>query len=99
MACTGRFQSALFDRSIFPVVVAILAVIFQVAVVRAQRASDNLVVSAADAFGLTLAPKTIGTYGPGQRGFSPLTAGNVRIDGPHFDQQVSEARPLAEMRE
>jgi hypothetical protein len=29
-----------------------------------------------------------GLYGPGGvRGFNPLTAGNVRIDGLYFDQQ------------
>ena len=56
--------------------------------VRAQHASDNPVVSAEDAFGLTLGLESIGMYSPGQvRGFSPQTAGNVRIDGLYFDQQ------------
>jgi iron complex outermembrane recepter protein len=56
--------------------------------VQAQHAADNPVISADDAFGLTLGLDSIGMYGPGQvRGFSPQTAGNVRIDGLYFDQQ------------
>ncbi|HEY2686631.1 MAG TPA: hypothetical protein VGI93_24170 [Steroidobacteraceae bacterium] len=56
--------------------------------VRAQHASDNPVLSAEDAFGLTLGLESIGMYSPGQvRGFSPQSAGNVRIDGLYFDQQ------------
>lgn len=56
--------------------------------VTAQHASDNPVTSAEDAFGFTLGLESIGMYGPGQvRGFSPQTAGNVRIDGLYFDQQ------------
>src|SRR6202453_2199447 len=56
--------------------------------VRAQHASDDPVASATDGFGLTLGLETIGLYGPGfVRGFSPQTAGNVRIEGLYFDQQ------------
>ena len=59
-------------------------------VARAQHAADNPVVSAQDAFGLTLGLESIGMYSPGQvRGFSPQAAGNVRIDGLYFDQQGS----------
>ena len=54
----------------------------------AQHASDNAVTAAEDAFGLTLGLESIGMYSPGQvRGFSPQSAGNVRIDGLYFDQQ------------
>ena len=54
----------------------------------AQHASDNAVTAADDAFGLTLGLESIGMYSPGQvRGFSPESAGNVRIDGLYFDQQ------------
>src|SRR5689334_16661465 len=56
--------------------------------VRAQHATDNPVASATDAFGMTLGLETIGLYGPSfVRGFSPQTAGNVRIEGLYFDQQ------------
>lgn len=67
---------------------ALLLAALVVSPVRAQHASDNPVVSAEDAFGLTLGLESIGMYGPGQvRGFSPQSAGNVRIDGLYFDQQ------------
>ncbi|HEV2700527.1 MAG TPA: hypothetical protein VGV09_02770 [Steroidobacteraceae bacterium] len=55
----------------------------------AQHASDNPVVSAADAFGLTVGLESTGLYNPGGiRGFNPQTAGNARIDGLYFDQQA-----------
>jgi iron complex outermembrane recepter protein len=67
---------------------ALLLLTSAVTPVRAQHASDNPVTAAEDAFGLTLGLESIGMYGPGQvRGFSPQTAGNVRIDGLYFDQQ------------
>ena len=54
----------------------------------AQHAEDNAVTSADDGFGLTLGLESIGMYSPGQiRGFSPKSAGNLRIDGLYFDQQ------------
>jgi iron complex outermembrane recepter protein len=65
--------------------------------VTAQHAADNPVISADDAFGLTLGLESIGMYGPGQvRGFSPQTAGNVRIDGLYFDQQGSLSNRVIE---
>jgi iron complex outermembrane recepter protein len=81
----------------FLIVVASVGVIFHGATLRAQHASDNPVVSAEDAFGLTLGLETIGMYSPGQvRGFSPLTAGNVRIDGLYFDQQGAPSNRVIE---
>ncbi len=65
-----------------------LAIVGFAAAARAQHASDNPVVSADDAFGLTLGTESIGIYSPTDvRGFSPQAAGNVRIDGLYFDQQ------------
>jgi len=56
---------------------------------RAQHAADNAVVSAEDAFGLTIGTETIGLYDQGQvRGFSPQLAGNARLNGLYFDQQA-----------
>src|SRR5689334_12411625 len=53
-----------------------------------QHASDNPVVSADDAFGMTLGNESIGIYNPASvRGFNPQAAGNARIDGLYFDQQ------------
>jgi len=54
----------------------------------AQRAADNAVTSADDAFGTTIGDQTVGLYRPtSARGFSPQQAGNIRIDGLYFDQQ------------
>lgn len=54
----------------------------------AQRASENVVVSAEDAFGTSVGNERIGLYNPSSaRGFSPITAGNVRIEGLYFDLQ------------
>lgn len=65
-----------------------LALASAVPVALAQHASDNPVVSADDAFGLTLGLESTGIYNPGGvRGFNPQAAGNVRIDGLYFDQQ------------
>jgi len=53
-----------------------------------QHAADNPIVSADDAFGLTIGTESVGIYNPGGvRGFNPQIAGNVRIDGLYFDQQ------------
>jgi iron complex outermembrane recepter protein len=55
----------------------------------ADKSTNTDVVSAADdAFGITLGPESLGLYNAASvRGFSPLTAGNVRLDGLYFDQQ------------
>src|ERR1700722_5473621 len=72
----------------FPIALAAAAVTLQTTAVRAQHASDNPVTAADDAYGLTLGLESVGIYSPGLvRGFSPQTAGNVRIEGLYFDQQ------------
>jgi iron complex outermembrane receptor protein len=55
----------------------------------AQRASENAVRSADDAFGTSVGNERVGLYSPfGARGFSPVQAGNVRIEGLYFDYQA-----------
>jgi len=55
----------------------------------AQRADDNAVKSADDAFGTSVGNENIGLYRPVEvRGFSAVDAGNVRIDGLYFDRQT-----------
>ncbi|WP_294282926.1 TonB-dependent receptor [uncultured Sphingomonas sp.] len=50
------------------------------------RADENAVRQAQDAFGTTIGRETIGIYNSGSvRGFSPIAAGNARIDGLYFD--------------
>ena len=48
----------------------------------AQRTGENAVTSADDAFGTSVGNETIGLYSIDEvRGFSPIAAGNIRIDG------------------
>src|SRR5690349_24230844 len=55
----------------------------------AQRADDNALQQAQDAFGTTVGIETIGLYAPEEvRGFSALDAGNERLDGLYFDLQT-----------
>lgn len=52
----------------------------------AQRASENALTSAEDAFGTTVGNETIGLYSAqNARGFSPVRAGNTRLEGLYFD--------------
>lgn len=56
----------------------------------AQRAGDNAVAEAQDAFGTSVGNENIGLYSSGSaRGFSPAEAGNLRIEGLYFDQQAN----------
>lgn len=52
-----------------------------------SRASENAVTQAEDAFGINVGSESLGLYNSNSvRGFSPVSAGNVRIDGLYFDQ-------------
>jgi iron complex outermembrane receptor protein len=63
-------------------------------VARAQRANDNAVTAASDAFGTVVGTQTIGLYSPtNARGFSPSQAENLRIEGLYFDQRSSGSNP------
>lgn len=56
----------------------------------AQRAEENAVTTAGDAFGTSVGDETIGLYGGSDvRGFSAFAAGNVRIEGLYYDQQAA----------
>ncbi|MCC2957608.1 TonB-dependent receptor [Massilia sp. IC2-477] len=51
------------------------------------RTDENAVRQAEDAFGTSVGRETIGLYNASSvRGFSPIAAGNARIDGLYFDQ-------------
>jgi len=51
-----------------------------------QRTDDNAVTKAEDAFGFSTGRESLGIYSADNaRGFSPTTAGNVRINGLYFD--------------
>lgn len=54
----------------------------------AQRADENVVRAADDAFGTSIGNERIGLYSDRDvRGFSPITAGNVRLEGLYFDMR------------
>jgi iron complex outermembrane receptor protein len=54
----------------------------------AQRTGDNATTAATDAFGRSIGDEDVGIYAVDSvRGFSPIDAGNVRIEGLYFDQQ------------
>jgi iron complex outermembrane receptor protein len=55
----------------------------------AQRASENVLSSADDAFGTKIGNDSVGLYDTrSARGFDPQAAGNIRLDGLYFDQQA-----------
>lgn len=61
----------------------------------AQRADDNAVKSADDAFGNSVGNENIGLYNAFEvRGFSAVDAGNVRLDGLYFDRQTDPSNLL-----
>ncbi|WP_219893490.1 TonB-dependent receptor [Aquisediminimonas profunda] len=64
----------------------------------AQRTDNNAVASAEDAFGKTVVGDVqIGIYNPDDvRGFSPVSAGNLRLEGLYFDQQSNITDRLIE---
>lgn len=52
----------------------------------AQRATENAVTGASDGFGASIGNERVGIYSPNNvRGFSPVAAGNRRLDGLYFD--------------
>ena len=52
-----------------------------------NRAAENAVNSAEDAFGTSIGSETVGLYSASSaRGFNPQLAGNIRLDGLYFDQ-------------
>src|SRR3982750_1172386 len=58
------------------------------ATAHAQRTDDNAVTEADDAFGKTVGDEQVGIYNPDlARGFSPVAAGHVPIEGLYFDMQ------------
>jgi iron complex outermembrane recepter protein len=52
----------------------------------AQRAEENVTTGSEDAFGRSIGNESIGIYNEGDvRGFSPIEAGNVRLEGLYFE--------------
>ena len=60
----------------------------------ADRAQENAVTAAEDAFGIAVGNQAIGLYSMADaRGFSPQQAGNLRIEGLYFDTPSSYVGP------
>jgi iron complex outermembrane recepter protein len=77
----------LLIRSICALALCLLA-----ATASAQRARENAVAEANDAFGTAVGREEIGLYSANSaRGFSPSQAGNLRVDGLYFDQ-INQAK-------
>lgn len=63
----------------------------------AQRSDDNAIADAEDAFGSNDGGEVLGIYNPNAvRGFSPIDAGNVRLEGLYFDRQGEFSTRLVE---
>ncbi len=70
-----------------PLLVAAVVAVCAGGGARAQRAGDNAVTAAQDAFGTTVGNETIGLYtSSSARGFNPVQAGNIRLEGLYFFQ-------------
>jgi iron complex outermembrane receptor protein len=55
-----------------------------------SRSEENAVTQAEDAFGFSVGRESLGIYNSGNvRGFSPISAGNLRIEGLYFDQMYN----------
>lgn len=79
MTCRGALAVALAVPLHLVLTVAALA----------QRAEENVVRTAEDAFGTALGRESLGLYDEEQvRGLSPTAAGNLRIEGLYFDQRA-----------
>ncbi|HEX9933206.1 MAG TPA: TonB-dependent receptor [Allosphingosinicella sp.] len=77
-------------RSLLLAGAALAALAFAAAPAAAQRSNENAVTAATDAFGTSVGNERVGIYNPFQaRGFSPVQAGNVRLDGLYFDLQAN----------
>ena len=67
--------------------VAIAGMLLAPGAALAQRVGEDVIKSSDDAFGTSIGMESTGIYTErNTRGFNPLDAGNVRIDGIYFDQ-------------
>ena len=75
-------------RQVWLATAAVMILIAAASPSRAQRAAENAVNAAEDAFGTSIGNETIGLYSAtSARGFDPGAAGNIRMEGLYFDQQ------------
>lgn len=73
-------------RKVYGLLVAMAVLLCLPGNAHAQRADENAVRDADDAFGTQVGQESTGIYNErNTRGFNPTEAGNVRIDGIYFD--------------
>src|SRR6478672_10349681 len=71
------------------IVSGVLLALLGTGAAQGQRADENAVTSAEDAFGTSVGDYNLGLYNPNDvRGFSADAAGNIRIDGLYIDRQA-----------
>jgi iron complex outermembrane receptor protein len=67
--------------------ITILSLVLLSSPALAQRADENAVTQAEDAFGTSIGNEDVGIYNSFDvRGFSPTRAGNIRVEGLYYDQ-------------
>lgn len=77
--------SVRFDLQLGVLSAAVMALLPQAAL--AQRADENVATQSGDAFGRTVGQDKSGLYSSDDvRGFNPVDAGNVRLEGLYYDQ-------------
>jgi iron complex outermembrane recepter protein len=78
----------IFNRMPLPALILAVSAAYA-ASASGQRTDENPVTAARDAFGTSIGGESIGLYQAGNvRGFSPLAAGNVRLEGLYYDRQA-----------
>jgi iron complex outermembrane receptor protein len=83
-------------RGVFRIISLLMLLSFS-APALAQRTTNNAVTASDDAFGRAVGSEKIGIYSTEEvRGFNPVEAGNVRIEGLYFDQQSQPSGRLVD---
>lgn len=79
----------MFRKSRYVGCLTAVGLVFYCQTAAAQRADENAVTSAEDAFGTRVGNEGVGLYDSrNARGFDPQQAGNMRLEGLYFDQQA-----------
>lgn len=82
MKQAGRIGSG----GVLPAYLLLAACAFAASPASAQRTEENVATQSSDAFGRTVGSEKSGLYGQDDvRGFNPVDAGNVRLEGLYFD--------------
>jgi iron complex outermembrane recepter protein len=94
VAVRGRGISAKRRDRPTALIIAVICSTYVSQALSQQRAQDNAVTSAEDAFGTSIGLQNVGLYSQSDaRGFDPQQAGNLRIEGLYFDQQTYATSP------